>query len=202
MNRKKRYHDLMERIRDSHQEFSAVWNRVKAEELRKRGLEPGDDIWIGDRMEKVWEANGVAYQAARPQSDRRDEFLTILFDELPFEEFLEDKPEAIDAILDFLEIDVLAFRCGYAKQWCFHNLKSLTLNQKQKMRLQQLTIAMCQYKGQREELRELARLMIPLADTALIQQLHDLAESGDNEYVRRKAERVLKVVLNSRHDLK
>jgi len=186
----------MERIRETHQEFTEVWNSMRTAELRKHGI--GPDY----RMEIVWEANGVAYKAARPQSDRRDEFLSILFDELPFKDFLEGKLEAINSILDFLEIDVLAFRCGYAKQWCFHKLKVLPLNEKQIVRLRQLVVAMCQYKGQREELRELARLMIKVADKPLIKDLQGLTRNGDNEYVKQKAERVLNVILNSRHDLK
>lgn len=192
----------MERIRQSHQEFTEVWNRVRTAELRKHGINPDDDILISNRMEQVWEANGVAYKAARPQSNRRDEFLSVLFDELPMKEFLEGKPEAIDAILDFLEIDVLAFRCGYAKQWCFHKLKSLSLNQKQIIRLRQLLVNICQYKGQREEMRELVRLMIKYANETLVQELQSVASTSDDEYIKQKAARALKVILNSRHDLK
>jgi hypothetical protein len=200
MNSKKRYRDLMERIRHSHQEFSEVWNKVRTAELHKRNIDPAGDLW--DRIEEVWEANGVAYEAARPQSDRRDEFLSILFEELPFEELLEGKPEAIDTILDFLEIDVLAFRCGYAKQWCYRKLKSLPLNEKQIQRLRQLIIDICQCSGQRQELKELARLMIKLADKPLIENLQYLADKHENKYTRQKAQRVLQVVLNGRHDLR
>lgn len=203
MSTKKRYRDLMERIRQSHQEFTEVWNRVRTTELLKRNIDPRDDSLANqERMEKIWKANGVAYETARPQSDRRDDFLSILFEELPFEDFLEGRTEAIDAILDFLEIDVLAFRCGYVKQWCYHKLKSLPVNQKQTERLRRLALDLCQCSGQRRELRELARLLIKLADKPLLQELRLLADEPENKYTRQKAQRVLQVILNSRLDLR
>ena len=201
MSDKKRYRDLMEKIYHSHQEFTEVWNRVRSAELRKHDIDDNDFRMSGS-YERIWDANGVAYDAARPQSDKRDEFLSVLFNELPFEMFLQGKPEAIDSILDFLEIDVLAFRCGYTKQWCFRKLKSLPLNQKQIARLCQLLLNMCDYSGQREEMKELIRLTIRFADEILVQDLQRVARIGRNKYVRQKAERALKVILNSRHDLK
>jgi len=44
--------------------------------------------------------------------------------------------------------------------------------------------------------------MIKVADKPLIKDLQGLTRNGDNEYVKQKAERVLNVILNSRHDLK
>lgn len=201
MSDKKRYRDLMEKIDRSHQDFTEVWNRIRSAELRKRNIDD-NDFRVSGSYEKIWDANGVAYDAASPLSDKRDEFLAALFKELPFEKFLEGKPEAIDSILDFLEIDVRAFRCGYVKQWCFRKLKYLPLNQKQIVRLHEIMLAACQEKGQRGEMRDLVRLMIKIADETLVQELQRVVRIDADKYVKWKAERALKIILNSRHDLK
>lgn len=190
----------MMRVRRLHQEFSDVWNRTRTAELLKRNIDPDRGWWY--RTAELLEANGLAYEAARPQSDSRDEALSILFDALPFEGFRKGEPEAIDHMLDFLEVDVPAFRCGYAKQWCYRWLKSLRIDPNQAQRLRQLTLAVCQCSGQRQELRDLARLMIKLADEPFVRALRDLAEKHKNEYTRQKAKRVLQVVLNGRPDLR
>ena len=200
MQKKNRYRDLMRQILQAHQEFKEVWNKVREAELRQRGLAP-DARHFSD-YKPVWEANGIAYQTAQAQANRRNEILNILWDELPLDEFCEGQTAAIDSILDFLETDVLAFRCGYIKEQCFRKLKSLSLNEQQSARLRQLTLAMCQFQGQRRELRELARLMICLANETLVRDLRELAEDNADIYNKQKAERVLRTILHSRRDLK
>jgi hypothetical protein len=203
MNRKKRYLDQMEAIRQAHQEFSDVWSSVRSAEIARRGGRGTAELQDSSvPMKTVWAANGVAYRAAQPQSDRRDELLAALIDDLPLEELLEGVPEAIDAVLDFLETDVLAFRCGYVKAWCLRKLKTLHLNRRQQERLRKLTVSMCEWPGQRHEFRELARLMIRVADAPLFQQLCALARQSSSIYTRRKAQRVRDVILNGRPDLR
>lgn len=200
MKKKKRYRNLMLQVLQAHQEFKEVWNRVRDEELRKRGIAPDAQHFVN--YAPVWEANGIAYEAAQKQADRRNEILITFWDELPFEEFLEGQTTAIDSIIDFLEIDVLAFRCGYVKEDCLRKLKHLKINEQQKARLRQLTLAMCQFRGQRRELAQLARSIVTLADANLIKNLRDLAKDSTDVYDRQKAERVLKIILDNRADLR
>lgn len=200
MTKKKHYRDLMLQILQVHREFKEVWNRVRDDELRKRGIAP--DAQHFRNYEPVWEANGIAYEAAHKQADRRDEILIAFWDELPFEEFGEGQTAAIDSIIDFLEIDVLAFRCGYVKEDCFRKLKQLTLNEQQQARLRQLTLAMCQFRGQRRELAQLSRLIVTLADAQLVRDLRNLANGCADIHNRQKAERVLKIILDNRADLR
>lgn len=201
MNRRNQYRELMEQIRDAHQEFSRVWNEVRASELNKRGIDSVENLVKTNRYEKLWEANGVAYKKAQPYSDMRDQYSVALYEVIPFKEFDEGHHEAIDAVIDFLEVNVLAFGCGYVKQECLHTLKRLPLDDEQSQRLRRLMVDMCQWKGNRRELRELARLMIRLADKSLIEDLRKLVSTSENKYTRRKAERALQIILNGRHDL-
>jgi hypothetical protein len=203
MKRKQQYIHLMEKILESHREFSQAWNEAKQAELKRRGIKHLDQWGHSDReWAQILEANDVAYRAARLYSDRRDEYMGRLFEQLPNEDFVAGEPQAIDASIDFLEIDILAFRCGYIKELCLRKLKSLPINPIQAERLRQLTLALCQGQGQRRELKELARLMIRLADESLVHELKNLLDQHPSEYVRRKASRTLQVIRNGRPDLR
>ena len=202
MKPRRRYRKLMEEIRQAHLEFKQVWESVRADELAKQGVKIGKGRRPNEGWRNVWDANRVAYRAAQSKADRRDELLILLFDELPFEEFMRGESAAIDAILDFLEIDVMAFRCGYAKEDCLRVLKRFDLTPQQVERLKRLTLAMCQFRGQRRELADLTRLMIPLADQNFLRDLEDLSLNVDDLHNKRKVERVLKVILHNRPDLK
>lgn len=160
-------------------------------------------------FKRAWEAYRPYWRTTiEPQevTDARNKFLAALdalFDMLqPLERpFLAGEAEAIDAVLEFVEVDIPAFRCGYAKQWFFRKLKSLPLTKTQEARLRQSAYDLCRGPNYGREIADMGRLMIRLADKSLIRELRVLAESSD-ELVRRKSQRMLDVVLHHRKDLR
>ena len=189
---------LMTNIADAHQRFVEVWETAKAEELRRRGLRPEESLALP--AEELWQVNNVAYTAAAREAAERDRLLRELFGLLPPDPATTDA-NGIDAILEFLEVDVLAHRCGYTKAWYYHRLKRVQLTPKQVERLRRHCLDVCSAKGNRPEISKLARLMVRHADARLITDLSALVK-GKSEFARRKARKVLQVILNGRPDLR
>lgn len=160
-------------------------------------------------FKRAWEAYRPYWRTtSEPQevTDARHKFLAALdalFGMLePLEQpFLAGEAKAIDAVLEFAEVDIPAFRCGYAKQWYFRKLKSLPLNKTQESRLRQLAYNLCRGPNYGREIADMGRLMIRLADKPLIRELRVLAE-GSDDLVRRKSQRMLDVVRHHRKDLR
>lgn len=160
-------------------------------------------------FKRAWEVyRPYCMTAIEPQevTDARNKFLAALdalFDMVqPLERpFLAGEAKAIDAVIEFAEVDMPAFRCGYTKQWFFRKLKSLPLNKTQEARLRQLAYNLCRGPNYGREIADMGRLMIRLADKPLIRELRALAESSD-ELVRKKSQRMLDVVLHHRKDLR
>ena len=188
----------MTNIADAHQRFVEVWETAKAEELRRRGLRPEESLALP--AEELWQVNNVAYTAAARDAAERDRLLRELFGLLPPDPATTDA-NGIDAILEFLEVDVLAHRCGYTKAWYYHRLKRVQLTPKQVERLRRHCLDVCSAKGNRPEISKLARLMVRHADARLITDLSALVK-GKSEFARRKARKVLQVILNGRPDLR
>jgi hypothetical protein len=191
------FQTLMTSIADAHRRFAEVWETTKAEELRKRGLSPHDSLALP--MEDLWQVNHVAYTAAKSEAAERDRLLRELFGLLP--DPVTTDTNGIDAIFEFLEVDVLAHRCGYTKAWYYHRLKRVQLTPKQVERLRRHCLDVCSAKGNRPEISKLARLMVRHADAPLITDLSALVK-GKSEFARRKARKVLQVILNGRPDLR
>jgi hypothetical protein len=175
-----RFRELVERLYIAHTEFQRVWKAYRPYCMTTK--EPQE---VTDARNKFWAA------------------LNALFGKLqPFEQpFLAGDPKAIEAVLEFAEVDIPAFRCGYAKQRYFRKLKSLPLNKTQEARLRHLAYNLCRGPNYGRELADMARLMIRLADAPLIRELQSLAGSSDG-LVRLKSRRMLDVILHHREDLR
>ncbi len=125
-----------------------------------------------------------------------------LFNELEKYEkdFLAGDSEAIDSVINFLEIDIPAFRSGYAKENYLRKLKSLALNENQKKRLRNLAFNLCSSDSYRREFRYLVRLMIKIADADFIEKLKTL-EKESHGIIRFKVNKMLIIILQNRKDL-
>jgi len=188
----------MDRIARSHEEFRRAWDTAQAAAL-------GSICPKGAAsLEQIWQANAIAYKAAEPLSRKRDQFLASLFSEhfLPLHQaFSEGVPDAVHAIIDFLEVDVPAYQCGYAKETCLRKLKTVPLTDEHHQRLRHYGIWLCSLPRYRREFHEAARLMIRVADKTFVEQLRTLA-CGGNGFASKRATRILGIVLNSRMDLR
>ncbi len=115
--------------------------------------------------------------------------------------FLAGKTHAIDEVLNFLEVDVPAFRTGYSKEWYYRKLKRLDLNPAQIERLRTIALHRCASPEYRREDSELRRLMIRLADMGFLQRVLDLPDRND-PHIARKKKLMIGVILLGRKDLK
>src|SRR5687768_11372762 len=99
---------LMQELHDAHRHFRQEWDK--------------------------WWGNGVKSPEPDKVKKARDRFwdaLNRLFDEQlePLHSsFKSDREKTVDAVIDFLEIDVPAHRCGYEKEKYLRKLKAVTLS--------------------------------------------------------------------------
>ncbi len=197
MSRKQKIRQIMLQIQDAHRDHMQVWNKVRSEYLVSKGFQD----WREAPHEIVWEANGPAYETARPHWNRMAASMESLFGLLPFDDFYDGDSKSIDAILDFLEVDVLAFRCGYIKAGVYRQLKSVELNEKQSERLRNHCLQVCQMKNWLREFEELSRLMIKLANREFVRQIEVLQGQKYGGYTNRKALALRKKLGHHRPDL-
>jgi hypothetical protein len=198
MGQQQTMHKLMEGIRGAHAEFTAAWAKAKAAALKVKPPRNASD-W-----DAILHANGIAYREAATLAGHRDELIAKLFHKhlVPLHQaFIDGDRQAIGAILDFLEIDVPAFRCGYAKEWYLRKMKALSLNESHAARLRQYALRLCAMPLHRREIAELGRLMIKAADKSFIEELRVLISTGGDR-TRKKSSKMLAVVLNGRKDLR
>ncbi|MCC6699729.1 MAG: hypothetical protein IT365_29165 [Candidatus Hydrogenedentes bacterium] len=116
--------------------------------------------------------------------------------------FLGGDADAVDAVLDFLEIDIPAFRAGYAKEWYYRKLKRIPLTEHQKQRIKNLGLALLAQPEYRREWADLVRLLAKLADGDLVKQIAELTTSDKSAYVPGRASSALDRILNVRPELR
>lgn len=176
-----RLRELMQNLYDAHREFHKAWAKGQAASMKGK-----ESLAVSSSRDKFWDA------------------LTLLFRVklAPLRQaFLTDSISAVDDVIDFLAVDIPAFRCGYEKEWYLRRLKSLPLNEAQKARLKTIALDLARKPDYRREFYDWAKLMIMLADETFVAELQPLLESSD-EFVRKKVERMMKVILENRKDLK
>jgi hypothetical protein len=113
---------------------------------------------------------------------------------------MADPDGAADSVIDFLEIDIPAFRCGYVKEKFLRKLKSVALAEHQQTRLKKVALSLVAQGHYRRELSGWSRLMIVMADEEFIRSLQDVIKSLDAGQAR-GAERMLRVLIENRPDL-
>lgn len=136
---------LMQEIRNAHDAFSKRWRHVRESTLAEIGPTEPQRTY-----QQIWQANGVAYRAAKGLSDRRDLFISELFENhlTPLREaFLRGDPEAVDAVIDFIEILIPAFGCGCAKEEMLRHLKRMRLTDEQQIRLRRFAVSLLRRAG-------------------------------------------------------
>lgn len=158
-------------------------------------------------FKESWKKQYVNLKKAEPSqvTETRKVFLTAL-DKLFIvlwkyeKDFLAGDSAAIDRILDFLEVDIPAHRCGYAKEKFYRRLKSFSLNANQTERIRRLAFKLCASGNYRREFRDLVRLMIKIADENFIEKIKEL-EAKSEGVVKFKAKLTLETILKNRMEL-
>jgi hypothetical protein len=190
----------MLRIQAAHERHAATWRRMRREHFPDISAIQAVQNGL---IETMWQANAMAYAEARPYRDETNRLLRVLFEryvEPDGQALARGEPQAVDRVIDFLETDVPAFRCGYAKEEYIKRLRSMPLDARQRQRLMGYTLDLCRNPLHRREIKWAGRLMIRLAGQPFIDQLRGLTQDG-NRRVAAKSGRMLEVVLHSRKDL-
>lgn len=112
--------------------------------------------------------------------------------------FHTNSESTVDELLDFLEVDIPAFRCGYLKEHFLERLKSVDLTDYQKLRLQKIALGLCKNDTVRREFRRWVNLMRKNADRDFVIQLRDMLATSSQT---RAAKLMLEEVLGSRKEL-
>jgi hypothetical protein len=186
VNRQEQMRELMQEIYLTHRECAKVWQETKDANYKPRELVPK---WSDEDSHELFRANGIAYKSAEPLSNKLLELLRKFFQKFVdpvYAPFLNGDRDAIDQVIDFLEIDIPAFRLGYQKEQIYRELKKIDLSAGQIARLKQIALALCTNDGYRRELSYTARLMSKLADREFIEELEAL-ERSDDPFAQRKA---------------
>jgi hypothetical protein len=179
---------LMRELHKAHRNFQNEWRRWCASELTRKEKQE----LISHEVESVTIARNMMLAA-----------LDKLFDTkiYPLESELRTNPQsAADKIIEFLSVDIPAFRCGYAKEFLLARLKYIELNPAQKQRLRQIALNTCEAYNFRREFRRWCRLMIVLADRDFTERLINLTKSG-NRYAQIKSKWMLDTIFRHRKDL-
>lgn len=114
--------------------------------------------------------------------------------------FLADPQSSVDEVIDFLEIDIPAFRCGYEKEWYLRKLKSIELSEYQCNRLRIIAFTLIGDMKFRREFRDWCRLMAVLANKVFLEQLQ-VFSTNENYHVKQKANWMIDSIINTRRDL-
>jgi hypothetical protein len=177
-----RYRELLENIREAHTVHAEAYKKARSK--------------LGTNLE--------AHAATKKELDALYAHLKLFYESvlgLLADPFLAGNSNAIDEVLNFLEVDVPAFRTGYSKEWYYRKLKKLKLNPTQIERLRTIALNRCASPEYRREDGELRRLMIGLADAGFLQRVLELPDSSNRHTARRRM-LMIEVILVGRKDLR
>lgn len=113
----------------------------------------------------------------------------------------DGSPQAVDDLIEYLAVDIPAFRSGYAKERFYRQLKKIPLTQAQIARLRDIALARCASAEYRRDDSELRRVMIQLADLDFLNRVAAIPSSTGSRIERHKR-RMFEVVLGGRKDLR
>jgi len=171
----------MQRCKDLRREYQRIW-----EEVYRQEHDAGD----------AYSAAGVL----NPQIYTAYEALGELTPK--DSDLLKGDATELEKAFEFLETDILAFRCGYWKSQICNLLKKVPLEPPHVQRVKKLALTYVLWPGFRAEFRELSRLTIIHADEDLIRDLEKVCDEAEDEAVLKKARSLLYRILNSRVDLR
>jgi len=164
-------------------------------------------VWRAWRSGKLKDAKGVKpHTEPKTVTEARNLFLAkndLLFSSKiePLEIKFKKNPNALDEVIEFLSVDIPAFRCGYAKEVFLQRLKKSEFSKNESEKLQNLLIEVCKTKSFRREFRRWSRLGVKLADENFVEELKLLRKS-ENNFARIKSKWILETIGQNRLHLR
>ena len=163
------------------------WRNGKLDKKKLRGLKANvEPKSVADARNLFFQKNDLLYSSKIEPLERK---------------FKENPIVAVDEVIEFLSVDITAFRCGYAKEVFLHWLKQIELSLKEIEQLQRLAIEVCETGSFRREFRRWCRLMIKLADGKFVINLQILLKS-ENHFTRIKSKWMIEAIQKHRLDLR
>lgn len=180
MASRERYRELLENVRRAHLDFKNAYRRAKAG---------------GDKDSK---GLGKA-EAEREEFYKHLRILSGLLEDIR-KRVQDGGSEAIDDLIEYLAVDIPAFRSGYAKERFYRQLKKVPLTQAQINQLREIAVARCASTEYRRDDSELRRVMIRLADLNFLNRVAAIPALPGSRIEGQKR-RMFQVVLGGRKDL-
>ena len=194
MNRKERFRDAMDTIDRIERETAQLREATRRAESIKHGIDPDNFFQSGGN----WELNQAIFeiqnQSVRHLDAQRKHQRELFYSQISFDDFIENDSQAIDVILDLLEIAHTSLAGRGIKLFCYPHFHLLILSAVQIQRLQQLTLYHCQQGADETLLGWLAQIMEKHCNDEIRPKLHALAQETADFQVRERAEFVLRVM--------
>lgn len=178
----------MQKSLTAHQNFKNVWRDWRSGKLKDaKGVKPHTE------PKSVREARNKFLAA-------NDELFNLRIEPLE-KRFKVDASESLDEVLEFLSIDLSAFRCGYAKEFFLKWLKQTNFSVNEIEKIKSLIIEVCETKSFRREFRRWCRLAIKIADENFVERLQKVTKD-ENHFARVKSRWILEAIRQNRLDLR
>jgi hypothetical protein len=181
------YQLLMREVYSAHEKLKQEWadwqnGNLKKSKERKGNVEP----------ESVTKARDEFY-------DKLNLLYSLRLEPLE-QKFRGDPHAAFAELMEFLSVDIAAFRTGYAKEVFLRWLKNVDLSQNEIRETQRTALEICAKPNIRREFRYWRRLMIKFADADFLLELKKLTES-DEPLTRLKSAQMCEAIEKHRTDL-
>lgn len=183
MSSRERYRELLENVHRARLEFKHAYGNAN----EGRGKKSKD----ANRHRKAEAELEEFYKHLRILNDSLD----VLWKGLD-----SGSSQAIDDLIEYLAVDIPAFRSGYAKERFYRKLKKLPLTKAQINALRDIAVARCASTEYRRDDSELRRLMIRLADLAFLNRVAAIPSLPGSRIEGHKR-RMFQVILAGRKDL-
>lgn len=154
-NRKSNYFEMMNRAHKAHQEFHLIF----AEYLKNDGRHKTEPPKVRQAREHFFSEYDRLWQ----------NLLAPLIGS-----FQNDKSSAIDELIEFLDVDIPVFRCGYLKEYFLKRLTSVELLPRQQKRLLEIGMYLCTTNSIRREFRRWVNLLSLIADQEFVNRIETL----------------------------
>lgn len=182
------YRELMQATVSAHKNFKDEWHRWRSGKLKKKEKSKGisEPEFVTEARNDFFQKLGVLYGTKISPLEKR-------FDENP--------ESAITEIIEFLSVDIPAFRCGYKKEFFLQKLKNVSLSASEKEELQRIALNFCETTNVRREFRRWCRLMVKIADAEFVLKLEKNLNS-ENNFARLKSRWMLEAIWKERKSLR
>lgn len=166
------------------------------------------------RQGQKWKDGELPQAAKDGANDREPENIVIarrlfssafnkLFDTklIPLEaRFQTDPASAVNEIIDFLAVDIPAFRCGSYKEFFLKKLKTTRLTPSQEQRIIKIFLKLCESRNVPREFRYWCELILSFADLDIVDDLMLLSKSTNN-YTKTKSKLMMEMIFKDRKEV-